>query len=667
MIIMKTVGKLNQIILDILLVGILFFVPLLYTDGLYNSFRLPKTLLFITLCSSALVFAVLVFIKKNLSFWKNYKWPLITLGGFFVFKIVSLIFSINQHISFWGNYSKLEGVLTWTFYILFVLTLSFNFIKKKKRNFYILAILIAVFILVLYGFLQHYGYAGKQWTGNVTIRPIGTLGNPLHLGALMMFSIPIALYGIFNFKNSTAKIFSIVCIPCQLLILIFTKSRSSWATFAIASLIVLVLYLYKNSKYKKWLLISIIAIFLFTSAFIYIGKTNSTIIPNPYFKRAFSILDSTDLSNKQRLSFWKGSWNAFLARPLLGWGDDNLNIAFDRNYPPKLSDLPETRIDRAHNIFLDILVHNGIFAFLFFIGFLSYLFYLSIKLFFNENDKEKNWLGFLGVFFVIGYCLQYFFMYPVISSYIIIFFVFSQVLSSSLIIKQDFNAKESKTISKKSQLLISAPLIIIFLLILFLSTIPRLRANYKFTQLFITPYNQAKNLQDAYTLWPSPHLRARIASHYHSTAHALALQKSPAAEQFFNKAQGVLLKDIKVFPSNYLSYINLGSIYNAYGEFDKADFYFEKATELAPTRHDVFWTWAENVLIRNDLEKAISIYQKAIDINPQIALPYYKLSFCYQRAGKQAEADQYLQLAKEKGLLERFIQKKSPVEEDSNK
>ncbi len=659
--------KINQTILDIILISILVMVPLIFTANFYNSFRLLKTTIFISLVSLALIFAILVYIKKNISFWKKYKTLLIILGGFFIFKITSFIFSVNHHKSFWGGYSKLEGILTWSFYIIFFLILAFNFINKKKRNIYLVLILITSFIITLFGFLQHYGYIGEKWSGNVDIRPIGTLGNPIHLGALMIFTIPLSIYGFFNFKSYAAKGFAAFVFFCQILNLMFTKSRSSWAAFTIGVLIVLFLYFLKNSKNKKWLIIFSIISIIFITSFIYIGNAKPDLIQNKYIQRAFSIFDKEDLSNKQRIYFWQGSWRAFAAKPWFGWGEENLNIGFDRNYPPKLTDLPETRIDRAHNIFLDVLVEEGIFAFFAFMAFFAYILYLSFKLFFDKEDKEKNWIGALGIFFVIGYGLQYFFMYPVISSYIIIFFVFSQVVSMNFISKEDLAKKEPKKMSSIIQYICASPAAIIFLLILIWGTLPRISANYSFTQSMKQPQNAEYFLNTAYKKWPSPHLRARLSSHYLSQAFSAGQKEDQKAEEYFKKAKNLFLIDTELFPDNYISQMNLASIYNVYGDFETSDKYFIKAVNLTPTRHDVYWTWAENMHVRREIEKTIGIFLKAIKIDSEVALPYYKLSEYYLRIGEKQKADEYLQIAKDKDLLPRFIKtQKAPKKQISS-
>jgi len=651
--------KISQKILDFLLLSILAVVPLIYTVHFYNSFRLAKTSFFIIFTSLALIFAVWIFVRKNFYFWKNYKWLLILIGGLFVFKIISFILSINPYISFWGGYSKLEGFVTWTFYLIYFLILAFNFIDKKKRKIFTFIIIASTFILSLISILQHYGVIGEKWSGNIQMRAIGSLGNPIHLSAFMMFTIPISLYGIYRFKNYALKAFVAAALLLQFFILIFTQSRSSWATFVILFIFIAFLYLFKYSK--SWLIIFSIAAVLFVSGFVYMGKTNADAISNKYVSRAFSVLDTTDNSNKQRLYFWQGSWNAFLAKPLFGWGQDNLKTAFDLHYPAKLTDLPETRIDRAHNVFLDMLAEEGIFSFVFFLAILTYIFYLSVKLFFNKNSKEKNWIGFWGIWFVLGYCLQYFFMYPVISAYVIIFFVFSQVAYAALIDQKETDETSSKPISQKKQIVSVVPAVILFIFIFCFGVLPRLKANYYYTNSVKRPQKAEFLLQKAYETWPSPYFRTNLASYYMRSAFANLKNNSKIVDLYLAKAKGLFLKELKVFPENYLCYANLGSIYNLYSDFQNSDKNFQQAVMISP-RHDLYWTWADNVHIRKDFEKATVLYKKAIEIDPEIALPYYKLSLYLKKIGQNDQAQKYFETAVEKGLKDWQMEKSNAIE-----
>lgn len=63
-----------------------------------------------------------------------------------------------------------------------------------------------------------------------------------------------------------------------------------------------------------------------------------------------------------RIIEWKIALTSFQARPLLGWGPENFQPAFDRHYDPALLQysFSETVSDKPHNIFLEMLVAGGV-------------------------------------------------------------------------------------------------------------------------------------------------------------------------------------------------------------------------------------------------------------------------------------------------------------------
>ncbi len=63
-----------------------------------------------------------------------------------------------------------------------------------------------------------------------------------------------------------------------------------------------------------------------------------------------------------RIIEWKIALASFQARPLLGWGPENFQSAFDRHYDPALLrySFSETVSDKPHNIFLEMLVAGGV-------------------------------------------------------------------------------------------------------------------------------------------------------------------------------------------------------------------------------------------------------------------------------------------------------------------
>ena len=77
-----------------------------------------------------------------------------------------------------------------------------------------------------------------------------------------------------------------------------------------------------------------------------------------------------DASTAARVIVWDVSLDSFAQKPLLGWGPENFNQAFERNFDNRIfeeKNLGEIWFERAHNVFLDTLVTTGILGLLSFI------------------------------------------------------------------------------------------------------------------------------------------------------------------------------------------------------------------------------------------------------------------------------------------------------------
>lgn len=68
-------------------------------------------------------------------------------------------------------------------------------------------------------------------------------------------------------------------------------------------------------------------------------------------------------SSAARIIVWEAGVQAFKDRPILGWGPENFQFAFNQNFDNRLylnENIGEIWFDRAHNIFIDTLVSVGV-------------------------------------------------------------------------------------------------------------------------------------------------------------------------------------------------------------------------------------------------------------------------------------------------------------------
>ncbi|MEK9194433.1 MAG: O-antigen ligase family protein, partial [Patescibacteria group bacterium] len=94
-----------------------------------------------------------------------------------------------------------------------------------------------------------------------------------------------------------------------------------------------------------------------------------------------------------RLLGWKLAVNAFLEKPIFGWGPEHYLLAFQERYDPEFSTYGEFWLDRAHNGVLDVATMQGALGLIGYVGFLTSLFYFFLRKEarskVHENDYQK--------------------------------------------------------------------------------------------------------------------------------------------------------------------------------------------------------------------------------------------------------------------------------------
>ncbi len=310
---------------------------------------------------------------------------------FLLSQIISTIFSMDPHVSFWGYYSRFNGGLLSTIaYIFLYYAFATNLInpdrsERTKPISYklLLTSLFSGLAVVLWGLPSHYGtdptclffrgtFDVSCWTADFqpTIRIFSTLGQPNWLGTFLAALLPIAVgFGLTRLAEQPKKLVK----PALFLILAFlfylsitfTRSQSSFVGFWIGAFVFVVMLLYKNlssikenakgSKFLKYLIIAIL-ICAATSFFIdtpigflnqnftlvgleakFAAKTPTTTPPASEAKKEDDTIGQTNTniqlgggseSSDIRLIVWKGALEIFKQHPLFGTGVETYAYAY---------------------------------------------------------------------------------------------------------------------------------------------------------------------------------------------------------------------------------------------------------------------------------------------------------------------------------------------------
>lgn len=231
---------------------------------------------------------------------------------FLASQLVSSIFSIDPHVSWFGYYSRFNGgmlsilcyaLLYWAFVSNWAEELRMmnkQFAQGSKENhpllilnslFFILKVALAgATVVVLYGIAERFGIDKHLWVQDVQNRVFSTMGQPNWLAAYIIPLIPIIkALSVVRIKNQEFKIqrrikswstFSLFIILDALFFtaLLFTRSRSGLFAFAITDVIfwglILLGSVQRETKVFRWKLFQ--AFFILHAAFFLVVFLNGT-------------------------------------------------------------------------------------------------------------------------------------------------------------------------------------------------------------------------------------------------------------------------------------------------------------------------------------------------------------------------------------------------------
>jgi O-antigen ligase len=352
---------------------------------------------------------------------------------FLASQIVSTTISINPHTSLWGYYSRFHGGLMSTIsYVVLYYALVTHFTNQAKaiKNLFT-AILSSAAVISFYAVLEHLGIDKNIWVQDVQSRVFSTLGQPNWLSAFLIALAPLSLFRAVSSEKNNHRLLYIGLSLLYLIAIIFTKSQSGIGATAVILLLFFIIT--DVQKHKSWLILTLVPIIALL--FIFKGPTidqtfRSLNKINPFYSNTQAIVTKENInrvggsdSMTIRRIVWEGAIKLGLEHPFFGTGVETFGYSYYWVRPAahNLTSEADFLYNKAHNEYLNFLATTGfvgLFAYLFLIGSILYLF-LNKKT--DHNDlRLPLLLGFLSIlitnyfgFSVVNIAL-FFFLYPAI-------------------------------------------------------------------------------------------------------------------------------------------------------------------------------------------------------------------------------------------------------------
>lgn len=425
---MKLIAYCNKVI-EYSFYALFFLVPLVFAGNTSELFELNKMwLTFGLTVVVATAWATKMVAQKQFLVQRT---PIdILLLLFLVSQLISSIFSLDTHISWWGYYSRFNGGLLSTIcYILLYYALATN-VKLKEVWRIMIVNLLSGLCVALWGFPSHFGadptcfifrgsFDTSCWTSafQPTVRAFSTLGQPEWLAAYMAFLLPVSMA--YMLKNKTKKATSISFLALSVflyLLEIFANTRAGFLAFWLSNIIFWVALFYKNLFPRRYL----VKMFVITSVvflacnFIFGGPlgsvskytlpnlTQAPAAPKPTSTPAPSSSSADSSANSDlegitdsgiiRLLVWQGAIRAWEQYPLFGTGVETFAFAYYKYKLPahNLTSEWDYLYNKAHNEYLNYLATTGIFGLGTYLGFVGIFLFLTCKWFFNKSGKRNK-------------------------------------------------------------------------------------------------------------------------------------------------------------------------------------------------------------------------------------------------------------------------------------
>ncbi len=336
-----TVSKILSLAIGLTYLSIKF----LYVKGLHGVNRLPRTLTFL----------VVMFLSSLIMSWSQSDVPL--LRGLF------------------GQFGRGNGLFYYFFVILIFIYAVKTFKVNSSLKMHQLITWLSWFMAV-YATLQRIGIDIAKLDTRELSPVVLTFGNSNFAGAIL--SVLFAYQFTFTVLRKSFHLSQIALICMLILSTSFTAAVQGY--LIIFFVILVGMSIFMSQKFKSlWLKRGILFIWCLGLIGILLGVFGKFVFAGIFSRTTF----------QARIEYWKITLQIIKDYPVFGIGPDKLfDITGSYMSPGSLKIITATRMDNAHNWYLNLGANYGLISLFFLMLLLGYVFYRMIFLFRNLTDSN---------------------------------------------------------------------------------------------------------------------------------------------------------------------------------------------------------------------------------------------------------------------------------------
>jgi O-antigen ligase/Flp pilus assembly protein TadD len=609
------------------------FIPLFVANTLFFPYITGKAFAF-RIIIEILLALWLVLIYLDLNARPKRSAILWTFLGLIVVTILATVFGADPYRSFWSNFERMDGLVSYLHLAGYFLLLIANFRSEKLwRRWWFTTLMVSV--IVVFSAMVEFGRIAPD----ASARLATSFGNPIYLAVYLLIHLFIAGWFLSKTRQRWQQIALGLLMIGQFWALYNTGTRSALLGLGLGILTALVLIIFRASQYPRAKYIAGILIIMVGAigATFWLARDSQFVKSRPILSRLTNI-SLADATTRHRLLNWQMAIQGLEERPVLGWGPENYIQVFSKYFNPQLYDA-EPWFDRTHNIFLDWIVSAGL------LGLLGYLLLYVFALYYlwrrNANFDLKEQIIFTSLF--VAYLFHNVFVFDNLTSYLLFFAMLGYFHFRSVGVP-DQRQSISKDPSSQFALLTGAILLVLSATIYYVNIRPW-QANQKIINALMSSDAKARFTQLAQAI-DFGTLGTTEASEQ-LVSEALKANQAKEAPQEIKKLATDLVKkylpqQILITPNNVRLSLFYGSFLRWLGDNREAVKYLEQARLLAPQKQPGLIELAQAYLALGEKESALKLAQEAYELEPKYSDAFRFYIFVLTESGQTAKAKELL-------------------------
>ena len=624
--------------IELLLLAVFVAVPLLLIPITTELFEFNKMYLvhfaawIIFICEVIKLFSSN---KPTIHLPPLYKAGLIFLGVL----TLATVFSIDQHVSWFGYYNRWNGGL-WSWVSYAIIFFSITQLTRTKLLWLVKASLLSSAVVAAWGLLEHFGVDANYWVQDVRSRVFSTLGQPNWLAAYLAMIFPWILYYYLHAQARWEKIGLYVLAILNFTVFIFTYSRGG--NFGLAAAVVIFAILLGDKLIRtNWKRLAVLTVSCAAVTILFATPLTQILFGStPH--REIGTLEAGDETGNIRLIVWDGALQVFYHHPVLGTGVETFGESFYQFRPLQMNYNAEWNFlfNKAHNEYLNFLATTGALGLLSYLLLLGSFYWRSLKAVLTNHSDKLIFTA--AIASTTGYLVQNIFSFTVVPLAILLILNLSLL---SLLKPTQLTWTWPKPVTKLLRRI--APLLVLPALIglVVIANLWRADLAYGTGAGYLDTGETDRSIQiltEATQLNPwEPLYQMQLAEAYAAQAvdNSKVQTATPAitnAVKYSNQALATSPRDLMLLRRQGTIYEQLFQLKLEFG--DQVVSIRQKERQLDPTDPSVLVELGHIYLLMNNLEAAKNAYLQAADLKNDYLDPYVNLTNIYLQQGKLTEA-----------------------------